>query len=409
MKFLLIILFCAEIIFPQIDTAFFKGADVSFIPQIEDLGGAYFLDSVQTDPLEIFKQNDFNYIRLRLWHLPDDGYCGLSKTIEMAERIKNKGLKILLDFHYSDTWADPTTQNKPAAWDSILFQELVDSVYSYTYNVIRKFDSMNVLPDMIQIGNEISHGFLWPDGKVEDSFDNQQWLQFTALLKSGINAVKDASLDSDIPVMIHTDRGANNNVCSAFFSNLILFQVPFDFIGLSYYPWWQGTIAELEQNVNDLAVRFNKDIIVAETAYPWTLDKSDSIKNFVDSTSELDAGYPPTVDGQNSFLTSMIEIIKNIPGGKGRGIFYWGSEYISVAPLNSSWENLTLFNFQGEVLNSIKAFNNPEIDSLEAISVTFNLNTSTHFDTLTSSAFVQLRGEAANGSDTLASGENISW
>ncbi|MGE5806300.1 MAG: glycosyl hydrolase 53 family protein [Ignavibacteria bacterium] len=405
----MILLSSAEIIFPQIDTAFFKGADVSFIPQIEDLGGAYFLDSVQVDPLEIFKQNDFNYIRLRLWHSPEDGYCGLAKTIEMAERIKNKGLKFLLDLHYSDTWADPTVQEKPAAWDTLSYVELIDSVYSYTYNAVRTFDSMNVLPDMIQIGNEISHGFLWPDGKVEDSFDNQQWIQFTTLLNSGINAVKDASPDSDIPVMIHTDQGADNNECRIFFGNLISFQVPFDIIGLSYYPWWQGTIAGLEQNVNDLAVRFNKDIIVAETAYPWTLDKADSIKNFVDSTSELDARYPPTVEGQDSFLTKLIEITRNIPNGKGRGIFYWGSEYISVAPLYSSWENLTLFNFQGEVLNSIKVFNNPKIDSIEAISVTFNLNTSTHFDTISSSSYVQLRGEAANGSDTLASGENISW
>ncbi len=368
------------------------------------------MTAFRLDPLEIFKQNDFNYIRLRLWHSPGDGYCGLAKTIEMAERIKNKGLKFLLDFHYSDTWADPKNQNKPAAWSHIPFEDLNDSIYSYTYYVMKELDSANVLPNIIQVGNEISGGFLWDDGAVRDTFNTpEHWEKFTTLLKNAIQGIKDASSGLPIPVMIHTDQGADNNACKAFFNNLISFEVPFDIIGLTYYPWWQGTIAELEQNVNDLAVRYNKDIIVVETAYPWTLDNADSIKNFVDSNSELDARYPPTVEGQDSFLTKLIEIIKNIPNDKGRGIFYWGPEYISVAPLYSSWENLTLFNFQGEVLNSIKAFNNPKIDSIKAINVTFNLNTSTHFDTISSSAYVQLRGEAVNGPDTLTSGEKISW
>ncbi|HVO73935.1 MAG TPA: glycosyl hydrolase 53 family protein, partial [Ignavibacteriaceae bacterium] len=359
---IIILLFFTKLFHAQSDSEFIKGLDVSFIPQIEDLGGKYYLDNLQIDPLEIFKMNDINYIRLRLWHSPSGGYCGLAKTIEMAARIKKMGFKFLLDFHYSDSWADPTNQQKPSAWRSISFEELNDSVYSYTFNVIKKLDSLNILPDMVQMGNEISHGFLWPDGRIDDLFDGQQWVQFSSLLKSGINAVKDASSDSSVPVMLHTDRGSDNSACKSFFNNLISNQVPFDIIGLSYYSWWQGALSQLEENVNDLSVRYNKDIIIVETAYPWTLDKADTLKNFVDSTSLLNSVYPPTVEGQDSFLTSLMELVKNIPNGKGKGIFYWAPEYISVPPLYSSWENLTFFDFSGRVLNSIKAFNVHEID-----------------------------------------------
>ncbi len=355
-KIFLLILFINALVVAQ-TSDFIKGVDISFIPQIEDLGGAYYVDGTQTDPVEIFSQNGVDYIRLRLWHSPANGYCGLASTLEMASRIKQSGLKFLLNFHYSDTWADPSHQNKPAAWASLTYEELVDSIYAYTFNVIQAFDAANALPDMVQIGNEIIIGFLWPEGRVGDSYNTpQQWQQFTNLLKTARNAVIDAVPDTTIPIMIHIDRGGDNNGSRWFFDNLNSYQVPFDIIGQSFYPWWHGTLTELSQNLNDLSTRYNKNIIVVETAYPWTLSWDDNTNNIVGNSSQLHNGYPASVEGQYDFLHDLIDIIKNVPNNKGKGVFYWAPEYISVQPIGSPWENLALFDFEGEVLSSISAF-----------------------------------------------------
>ena len=168
--FLIIVLFVSNYTIAQ-TSDFINGADISFVPQIEDLGGLYTVEGTQTDPVEIFSQNGVGYIRLRLWHTPANGYCGLASTIQMASRVKQSGLKFLLDIHYSDTWADPAHQTKPAAWQSLSYTQLVDSVYSYTYSAVQALDNANVLPDLIQIGNEITVGFLWPEGRVGGSYN----------------------------------------------------------------------------------------------------------------------------------------------------------------------------------------------------------------------------------------------
>ena len=374
-KISLLIFFITTFLFSQ-PNDFIKGADVSFIPQIENLGGTYYVNGISTDPLEIFFQNDINYIRLRLWHSPANGYCGLESTLQMANRIKQNGLKFLLDFHYSDTWADPSHQTKPAAWNSLTYQQLVDSIYSYTFNIVQAFKENNVLPDMIQLGNEIISGFLWPDGRVGGSFDTpQQWQQFTNLLKSAHNAVVDAIPDTTIPIMIHIDRGGDNGGSRWFFDHLNSYGVTFDIIGQSFYPWWHGTLTQLSQNLNDLAVRYNKDIIVVETAYPWTLQYHDNVNNIVGNSSQLLSGYPATVQGQFNYLNDIIDIIKNTTNNKGVGVFYWAPEYISVSPIGSSWENLTLFNFNAEVLSSITAFHSTvPVEDTEDIISDFILN-----------------------------------
>ncbi len=406
-KIFLLILFISSSI-PGQTTEFIKGVDISYIPQIEDLSGAYYLNGTQTDPLEIFTQNEINYIRLRLWHSPNNGYIGLESTLEMAGRIKQNGSKFLLNFHYSDTWADPGNQDKPAAWESLSYQELVDSIYAYTFNVIQAFDAIDALPDMIQIGNEIISGFLWPEGRVGGSFDNPtQWTQFTNLLKAARNAVVDAAPDTTIPIMIHIDRGGDNTGSRWFFDNINSYQVPFDIIGESFYPWWHGTLTQLSQNLNDLATRYNKDIIVVEIAYPWTLQSYDNLNNFVWNSSQLHQGYSATVQGQFNFLYDLIQIVKNVQNNRGAGVFYWAPEYISVQPIGSSWENLTLFDFGGETLSSIAAFHEP--DTSGGVSLTFRLNTSTNWDTLRSNGFVQIRGEVVNGSSILPSGEQLQW
>jgi arabinogalactan endo-1,4-beta-galactosidase len=210
---------------------------------------------------------------------------------------------------------------------------------------------------MVQLGNEIIGGFLWPEGRVGGSYNTtQQWTQFTSLLKEAHRAVDDALPDTSIPVMIHIDRGGDNSGSRWFYDNLNNYNVSFDFIGLSFYPWWHGTLTQLSQNLNDLAGRYNKNIIVVETAYPWTLQWDDNVNNLVGNNSQLHTGYPATTQGQYNFLKDIITIVKNTPGNRGKGLFYWAPEWISVPPLGSSWENLALFSFSNHTLFSIAAF-----------------------------------------------------
>ena len=346
---------------------FIRGADVSYIPQIEDLGGVYRENQAAKDPLEIFRDNGMNYIRLRLWHSPPEGYNGLEKTIAMAIRVKALGMKFLLNFHYSDSWADPGKQTKPAAWSGLTYNVLKDSVYQYSKDVILSFKNQGVLPNMVQIGNEIISGMLWNDGRVGGSFDTDaQWAKFGGLLKEGIRGVR-AAIDSadTIKIMIHIDRGGSNSASRWFFDNVTQQNVDFDIIGQSFYPWWHGTLTQLESNINDLPARYNKEIIVVETAYPWTLNwVNDGGNNFVWNSSQLHAGYPASFSGQRSFMIDLMTIVRNVPNNMGTGVFYWAPEYISVEPFGSIWENVTLFSFLGNVLPAIEAFN-PKIVKVE--------------------------------------------
>ena len=351
----LIFLFSIYII-PQ--TEFIKGVDVSTLLQIEDNCGVFKENGITKDPILIFKDNGIDYIRLKLWHTPSADYDNLQKVLIAAERIKSNGLKFLLNIHYSDWWADPANQTKPAAWNGLTIQQLKDSVYQYTKNIITTLKNNNILPDMVQIGNEIICGMLWNDGRICDPYNTpQQWQNFADLIKAGINGVKDAVDVSDsVRIMIHTDRGGDNGGARWFYNGLQSYNVEFDIIGLSYYPWWQGTLSNLQNNLNDLAVRYGKEIIVVETAYPWTLSWDDNTTNIVGNPSQLLAGYPATVQGQKDFLIDLINIVKSTSGNKGVGLFYWEPDWISTQTFGSPWENLAMFDFSGELLSSVSAF-----------------------------------------------------
>lgn len=359
---------------------FIKGVDVSTLLEIEDNGGIFKENGNPREALEIFKDHGINYIRLRVWHIPNSGYCNLEKTLTMASRIKNLGLKFLLDIHYSDTWADPAHQTKPAAWQTLSFQELKDSVYLYTYNLITILKNHGTLPDIVQIGNEITCGMLWNDGRVCDQFNTpQQWAQLGELISEGIRGVNEGLATGDsTKIMIHIDRGGDNAGSQWFFDHLFAENVNVDIIGLSYYPWWQGTLSDLELNVNDLAQRYDKEIIIVETAYPWTLDWFDNTHNLVGEPGQLLPGYPATVEGQTNFLHDLFNLVMDIPGNKGIGLFYWAPEWISVPSLGSPWENVTLFDFSGELLSSISVFDsitsNIQIQSGETSSFLLSQN-----------------------------------
>jgi len=388
---------------------FIKGADVSFIPQIEDNNGMYKQGGVETDPPQIFKDHGFNYIRLKLWHSPSEDYNNLDKILYMAQRIKGMEMKFLLNFHYSDTWADPGHQDKPAAWQGITLDELKDSVYTYTKKVMTALDEQGTLPDMVQIGTEISSGMLWKDGWVGGDY-NGQWPDLAELINEGVRGVRESSPAGDsVKIMIHYAGGGNNSGCRWFYDNLKSHGAKFDIIGLSFYPWWHGTLTQARSNLNDLAGRYNKDIVIAETAYPWTLQWYDSKHNIIGSESQLHDGYPASVSGQASFLRDLMNMVRQTKNDRGTGIFYWAPEYISVPQVLSPWENNALFDFDGDVLESMQVFKE-DPDSLSPVNVKIILNTATNWDTLSTLHFAQVRGEVQGFSyGVLPDGKKVTW
>ncbi len=338
--------------------SFLAGADVSFLPQVEAGGGVFMNEGVPGGFFTILRSQGIDTIRLRLWHAPADGHSGLEETLDLAARAHAAGLGILLDFHYSDTWADPGHQTKPAAWAGLSAAALSDSIRAYTRDVMAAFAVRDLTPEYVQIGNEITPGMLWDTGRVGGSFDTPaQWANLAALLQAAIAGIDDAVPGPKRPeIMLHIDRGGDNGGARWFFDNLVDQGVQFDLIGLSYYPWWHGSLADLDFNLDDLAVRYEKDLVVVETAYPWTLGWFDDTHNIVGLPEHLQPGYPATPEGQRAFLAAVLEIVRTVPGDRGRGVFWWAPEWIASAGFGSAWENLTLFDETGNALPALGEF-----------------------------------------------------
>lgn len=285
------------------------GADVSFLKQAEERG-VIFKDNGEPKPgLRILKEHGYDWVRLRLFHSPTNLPNHLQYTIALAKQARQQGFKFLLNFHYSDTWADPQKQFPPAAWRGKSHAELVQAVHDYTRDTLVAFRGAGVLPEMVQIGNEITPGLLWPDGKLPDHWDN-----FAGLLKAGINGV-DAVRGTNAPprIMIHIDRGGDQARTKYFFDKLNSYGVNYDVIGQSYYPWWHGSLDDLRENLNFMATTYHKDIILVEVAYCW---RPTEYRN-------QPAPFPETPEGQRQFLEEVDRIVRRTPNNRGVGIFWW--------------------------------------------------------------------------------------
>ena len=240
------------------------GADISFLPELEAKGMKFFDKGQQNDAIAILKDHGMNYVRLRIFndpardsgYAPGTGFCDLEHTKAMARRAKAAGMKLLLDFHYSDYWADPGKQYKPAAWRGLSFQVLKDSVYAYTRRVISELKAQGTTPDMVQVGNEINHGIIWPEGHVNHMDSLAQ------LLVAGTKACLD--VDKSIIMMLHVALGGQVDETVFFVNGMLQRGVHFDVIGLSYYPKWHGTMDDLEHTMEDLVKRYDRDVIVVE-------------------------------------------------------------------------------------------------------------------------------------------------
>ncbi|HOH65802.1 MAG TPA: glycosyl hydrolase 53 family protein [Sedimentisphaerales bacterium] len=297
--------------FPAMSSAFdyAVGADLSFLKQAEDRG-TVFKDEGQGKPgLQIFKNHGYNWIRLRLFHTPTRLPNDLAYTIALAQDAKKLGYKFLLNYHYSDTWADPGKQFIPKAWEGKSHAELVQAVLEYTRDTIRAFRDANALPEMVQVGNEITPGMLWPDGKLPDNWDN-----FAELLKAGIDGVEAGRGDGPRPlIMIHIDRGGDVKTTRSFFDKLHSYDVPYDVIGQSYYPWWHGSLLDLRENLIFMAETYRKDIILVEVAYNWRPAEY----------RDKPAPFPETPEGQRQFLEEVHRLVLATPHNRGKGVFWW--------------------------------------------------------------------------------------
>lgn len=329
---------------------FLCGGDVSEIPQVEAAGGHYSYREKPEDPFAIMKKAGWNWVRFRIWNDPKDGLCNKEYTLKLAKRAHDQGLKISLDFHYSDWWADPGKQWAPAAWKNLSFEDAVKALHDYTKDVVSAMIAQGTPPYMVQVGNEITSGIIWPFGRLKGD-DEEIWGHVAKIIDAGIQAVHDAQGSHRILTMIHLDRGGDNKGARWWFDHLNKYNVKFDTIGLSYYPFWHGHLAEMEANVDDLATRYNKDIYVVETAYPWSLASDQHQEGAVfDGRSKLESGYPATPAGQAAFLKRVKEIVKNIPGGHGKGLLYWAPTWISATGAKTPYANMATFDYQGNAL-----------------------------------------------------------
>ena len=363
---------------------FIRGADVSMLKDIEDLGGEFYDNGVKKDALEIMKNHGANYVRLRLWVDPYDsegnsyggGSNDFNTTLYLAKRAQEKGMKVLIDFHLSDYWADPGTQSKPKAWENLSYDELKTTLYNYMKNTLNDFKNQGVVPDMVQVGNETSSGILWDEGKIGGDYTD--FTQLAELLNQAISGVR-ASVGNQTKIVLHLDNGGNNTLYRWWFDGVTGcgFDLDFDIIGLTYYPMWHGTMDDLQYNLNDISARYNKDVMIVETAYAFTLADGDGLGSSFSPQDEEIGGYPASVQGQKDFMSDLESVILNVPGNRGLGFFYWEPEWIPVEGaywgteagkeyiedngiLSNSWDNLALFDFNGNALESIDIFQTPE-------------------------------------------------
>ncbi|MDO4344057.1 MAG: glycosyl hydrolase 53 family protein [Eubacteriales bacterium] len=362
-------------------SSWITGMDLSTLLEVERCGGRFYDHGVAGDAMDILKTYGMNMVRLRLWNDPfsEDGSPygaggnDLEATLTLAKRAKEKGVGWLLDFHYSDFWADPGKQTIPKAWRGMNTEQLEKAVYDYTAQVLKRCRQEGVLPQMAAVGNELTKGLLWPYGKVPQ-FDN-----IARFVSAGIRAVREAS--PEIQVMVHLDNGGNNELYRSWFDAYFASGgADFDCIGLSYYPFWHGTIEMLRENMNDIARRYGKDLIVAEVSMGHTMEDYQAYERLGDgerkgmaTRQELveNIGYPMTHQGQADFMKDVLKVVRQVPENRGKGFFYWEPAWIPVpgsgwatpeacayigeaGPGGNEWANQALFDYSGNALPALE-------------------------------------------------------
>ncbi|BDI31174.1 hypothetical protein CCAX7_32250 [Capsulimonas corticalis] len=344
---------------PQRADAFVAGADCSHVAYFESQGGVYRDGGVAKDPFAILKEHGVNCVRLRVYTSstaqakadPYNAINNLDYTVPLARRVKAAGLKLLIDFHYSDTWADPGHQAAPAAWRDLPFDKLEQQMYAYNRDAIAALKRAGAMPDYVQVGNETPGGLLWPMGKVGGSTDSpEQWSQLGRLMNAAVRGIEKSSGAKRPKIIVHLDRGGDWGTTKWFFDHLLEQHVKFDIIGESYYPYWQGSLENLRACLNGAAARYQKPVVIAETDFPWNPQDE-----FAKDSAKL-AGIPASQQGQVQFVETLGKVLREVPGGRGAGIYWWAAEYLPLTGVRlGGFEGRSFFDAGGNALPVIDA------------------------------------------------------
>ncbi|MCC8106546.1 MAG: glycosyl hydrolase 53 family protein [Clostridiales bacterium] len=412
------------------------GMDLSTLQAVEENGGKFFDNGQQADAMEILQGYGMNLVRLRLWNDPFDengnpygaGGGDIETVLALAKRAKKLGVGWLLDFHYSDFWADPGKQRVPKAWRGMNEKELEQAVYEYTLQILNRCREEDIVPQMVAVGNELSNGLLWPLGQLPSGRKQEELLyaykNVAAFVSAGIRAVRDfednqrigSNLDNTneavagmtgekevqsivqdaenraecaieaiaankIPVMIHLDNGGNNALYRSWFDHYFANGgEDFEYIGLSYYPFWHGTLDMLQNNMNDIAKRYGKKLVVAEVSMGFTMEDYAAYEKLTPgerkgmaTKPEIAAKipYPVTPQGQADFMRDCIRVIRQVPDNLGCGFIYWEPAWLPVpnvgwanaascayiqepGPYGNEWANQALFDYDGNALPALQ-------------------------------------------------------
>ena len=367
-------------------SGFIRGADLSTLAETEARGARFFdPEGREGDAMSILARHGVNLVRLRLWNDPRNdrgesyggGGCDLASVCGLARRTKDLGLRWQLVFHYSDFWTDPGKQTLPKAWRDLAPRELEGAVYAFTRDTLRHLKDQGLSPELVSVGNEITNGLLWPDGKVP------RWERAAACVSAGIRAVRDTLPEA--LVLVHLDRGGDAPLYREWFDRYEENRgESFDCIGLSYYPYWSGSLEGLEENLSALAARFHRPLLVTETATGHTLRDYAELEGLAGlprkgmAAGEKEAAsipWPMTPEGQRQFLRDLAATIRRTPEGLGAGLVWWEPAWLPLpgcgwateagraylgdpGPGGNEWANQALFDYRGRALPALTEFKN---------------------------------------------------
>jgi len=355
--------------------------DVSTLEETERLGGKFYENGKESPLYDILKRHGVTSIRLRLWNNPYNekgetygaGGCDIETVLRMASRAVQNGMNWMLDIHYSDFWADPARQFIPKEWQGFTLDQMEKAVYEYTKETLARCKKEALYPRYVQIGNEITNGMLWPLGKVDYdkvTGDPVSYENMIRLLKAGVTAARESG---NVKILLHLERSYDNERYRRWFDAVTAADIDYDIIGVSYYPHWHGTMEKIKYNLDDISTRYNKDVMVVETAYPFT-DNADipGVSLVVHGKQLFDGSplpYPHSPEGQRDFLRDLVKMAKSVK--RCKGLYYWEPAWLPVDGSTWStesarkyiaeehksggneWANQCLFDYKGNLLPAI--------------------------------------------------------
>ena len=337
-------------------TEFYVGSDISSLLEVEENGGIFYHNATSSeDVLKILKDNGINSVRIRIWNDPVDengisygcGHNDLATAIQIGKRASDYGMRIFIDFHYSDFWADPSSQVVPKAWKNMTLPEKEQALYTYTKDSLQTLLDHNVNVTMVQIGNETISGLA----------DETEWENITALMSQGSKAVREIALENNREIMVAMHFTEYKHF-DWYASQLEMYQVDYDVFAASYYPYWHGSLDGLKTSLQNIIETYNKKVLIAEFAYPYNFTNQDDMSNNISFNSSLDFPYPVSKTGQAECILDIYKTATAL-GDDCLGLFYWEPAWISCPNSDyagSPWENQALFDKEGKPLPGLSSF-----------------------------------------------------